>query len=343
MERIIAAKRSPDEAELVSLRPSSFAEFCGQSAVKEGLAIMVAAAKARGEPIDHILFSGPPGLGKTTLAHLIAKEMGVLITGTSGPALERTGDLVSILTALKRGDVLFIDEVHRMNRAVEETLYPAMEEFSVDIVIGKGPGAKTIKIRLERFTLIGATTRSGLLSAPFRDRFGVVHHLDFYSPDELGEVVRRVSARLGCAVTNDGLAEIARRSRGTPRIAIRLLKRIRDHAQVNRRATIDEALVDEALAVLGIGENGLDRVDRLILSAVVERFAGGPVGLETIAAVLNEEPDTIADVYEPYLLKIGLMQKTPRGRVATAAAYRLLGLQPPEGGAPTLFAGEDNS
>lgn len=304
---------------------------------------MVAAAKARSEPLDHILFSGPPGLGKTTLAHLIAKEMSVPLVGTSGPALERTGDLVSILTALKHGDVLFIDEVHRMNRAVEETLYPAMEEFSVDIVIGKGPGAKTIKMRLEQFTLIGATTRSGLLSAPFRDRFGVVHHLDFYLPDDLAEIVRRVSARLGCAVTKDGLAEIARRSRGTPRIAIRLLKRIRDHAQVKRRATIDETLVDEALAVLGIGENGLDRVDRTILSAIVERFAGGPVGLETIAAVLNEEPDTIADVYEPYLLKIGLLQKTPRGRVATAAAYRLLGLPAPEGMSTTLFNQNDNS
>ena len=304
---------------------------------------MVAAAKARGEPLDHILFSGPPGLGKTTLAHLIAKEMSVTLVGTSGPALERTGDLVSILTALKHGDVLFIDEVHRMNRAVEETLYPAMEEFSVDIVIGKGPGAKTIKMRLEQFTLIGATTRSGLLSAPFRDRFGVVHHLDFYLPDELAEIVRRVSARLGCAVTKDGLAEIARRARGTPRIAIRLLKRIRDHAQVSRRATIDETLVDEALAVLGIGENGLDRVDRTILSAIVERFAGGPVGLETIAAVLNEEPDTIADVYEPYLLKIGLLQKTPRGRVATASAYRLLGLPAPEGMNTTLFNQDENS
>lgn len=312
-----------------TLRPQSFDEYFGQEKVVQNLKILIQAAKIRGEQIDHILFSGPPGLGKTTLAHIIAKEMGSHIVATSGPALERAGDLVAIITALNKTDILFIDEVHRMNRTVEETLYQGMEDYSVDIVIGKGPGARTVKLKLEKFSLIGATTRTGLLTGPFRDRFGLIEHLDFYTVSELEKVARRTSKILGLRVTDDGITTVAKRARGTPRVVNRLSKRISDFALVKGIAEVDSTSCDEALLAFGIDEYGLDRVDRLIIEAIVNKFNGGPVGIDTIAAVLNEENDTIEEVYEPYLLKIGFIKRTPRGRVAANLAYEYLGLQAP--------------
>ena len=321
-----------------TLRPRHFDQYFGQETVKENLGIAIRAARGRGEPIDHLLFHGPPGLGKTTLAMIVASEMGVSIRITSGPAVERSGDLASLLTSLQPGDVLFIDEIHRLPLAAEEVLYPAMEDFSVDIILGKGPKARDVRLKLSRFTLVGATTRFALVSQPLRDRFGATYRLDFYDVDALSQIVERSAGVLGCRIDEGGIREIARRSRGTARIANRLLRRVRDFAEVEGDGTVTRELADVALQRLQIDELGLDAMDRELLRMMAERFGGGPVGLETIAAAISEEPDTIMDVYEPYLLKIGFLQRTPRGRVASHLAYDHLGLDPAGASAqPGLF------
>ena len=337
-ERIVSAR--PQEGEIRSeadLRPRTLAEYIGQEKVVEALRILVEAARQRGEPLDHILLYGPPGLGKTTLAHVLANEMRSAIRVTSGPAIERAGDLAAILTNLRPGDILFVDEIHRLAKPVEEILYPAMEEFALDIIVGRGPGARSIRLSLPRFTVIGATTRLALLSSPLRSRFGAVHRLDFYDEQAMRQVVRRAALILGVSIDEEGIAEIARRSRGTPRVANRLLRRVRDYATVRAGGHIDKVVAQEALAVLGIDECGLDELDRKVLRALVEKFGGGPVGLETVAASVSEEPDTIMDVCEPYLLQCGLIERTPRGRVATRLAYERLGLTPPAPSQPSLF------
>lgn len=308
-----------------ALRPLRLAEYIGQDKVKENLAVFIAAAQGRGESLDHVLLSGPPGLGKTTLATIISHEMGGSIRRTSGPAIERPGDLAAILTNLEPGDILFIDEIHRLNRSIEEIMYPAMEDFLIDIVIGKGPAARTLQIDLPPFTLIGATTRPGLLSSPLRDRFGITCRLDFYGEADLTRIVVRAAFILGIAIDDAGAREIARCSRGTPRVANRLLKRVRDFALVRGTGQIDRKTAMQALEMLEIDSQGLDMVDRMILDAIIIKFGGGPVGLETLSACISEETDTLTDVYEPYLLKLGFIQKTPRGRVATELAYRLMG------------------
>jgi Holliday junction DNA helicase RuvB len=318
--RVTSPATVPDEIEEATVRPTRFEEFIGQDGVKEALAIAIASARRRGEPLDHVLFSGPPGLGKTTLAHIIAREMGGAIHTTSGPVLERAGDIAAILTTLKRGDLLFIDEVHRLPTVVEEILYPAMEDFHIDVVIGEGPSARSIRLTLEPFTLVGATTRTGLLSSPFRDRFGLVSRVNLYSAVELAEVVRRGASIFKVKTTADGCLEIARRSRGTPRIALRLLRRVRDFALIRADGTVDAGVADQALAMLGIDSSGLDELDRRILKVIVDDFGGGPVGLKTIAIAVGEEPRTIEEVYEPYLIQIGYLKRTPQGREATAAA-----------------------
>ncbi len=312
----------------LSLRPSALEEFVGQPELVENLRVAVQAAKARGEPLEHILFSGPPGLGKTTLAHILAHETGAKITATSGPAIERAGDLIGILTNLEAGDLLFIDEIHRLSKVVEEFLYPAMENFQIDFVIDKGPYAKTIKFTLKRFTLIGATTRSGLLSAPLRGRFGMLFHLSFYGPEELVTILTRSAKILNVSMEPAAALEIARRSRGTPRIANRLLRRVRDYAEVKADGRVTAAVAERALAAQGIDPLGLDDVDRKVLRAIVEVYHGGPVGIEALAATINEEVDTVTDVIEPYLLKAGLLRRTPRGREVTPAVYRHLKLAP---------------
>ncbi len=326
-DRLVGADTAREDHEFVSLRPASFDEFTGQSEVVGNLKIMVTAAKLRGEPLEHLLFSGPPGLGKTTLAGLLARELDSVLVSSSGPLLERPGDLVAILSSLAPGQVLFIDEIHRLPRTVEETLYSAMEDFKVDIVTGIGPGARTITLPLPRFTLIGATTRSGLLSAPLRDRFGALFHLDFYAPAELAQIIRRACPALGLSLDEAARMHLAEHSRGTPRIALRLLRRIRDFAQVQGESVVPLQLCAEGLQQLGISADGLDKMDRAILQAIIERFDGGPVGLDTLAAVFHEERDVLAEVHEPYLLKMGYLQKTPRGRVATARAYQYFGLK----------------
>jgi Holliday junction DNA helicase RuvB len=322
---------APHEADAdfdAALRPRWLGEFVGQDRVKEQLALLIQGAREREEPLDHLLFSGPPGLGKTTLAGIVANEMAVSMRQTSGPALERTADLAAILTNLEERDVLFVDEIHRMPRAVEEVLYPALEDFKLDVVIGKGPSARTIRLDLPRFTLVGATTRLGLITLPLRERFGFTPRLDYYDEAELAMVVRRSAGILEVEVETDGAEEIARRSRGTPRIANRLLRRVRDYAQVRGDGRVTLEAAADALALFEVDERGLDRLDLAILSALVERFDGGPVGLSTLSAAVGEETGTIEEVYEPYLLQIGFLQRTPRGRVATEAAYRHLGTAP---------------
>ena len=325
-----------EAAEEITLRPRRLAEFVGQAQLKEHLDIMLEAARRRSQPSDHLLFAGPPGLGKTSLAGIVANEMGAGLRITSGPALVRAGDLAAILTNLAEGDVLFVDEIHRLGRAVEEILYPAMEDFQLDIVLGKGPSARTVRLDLPPFTLVGATTRTGLITGPLRDRFGFVARLDYYSPGDLDAIIRRSGAILDVHLDTSGAAEIARRARGTPRIANRLLKRVRDFAEVRGDGSVDEGVARRGLELFGVDELGLDKVDRAILAAICSRFGGGPVGLSTLAVSIGEETDTVEDVYEPYLLQAGLLMRTPRGRVATPGAWLHLGLDPPAP-APGLF------
>jgi holliday junction DNA helicase RuvB len=324
--RLLSPQKRPEDQVDHALRPRKLDDLIGQDRVKENLAILIDAAKKRGEALDHVLFYGPPGLGKTTLAHVIANEMGVNIKVTAGPVIERAGDLAAILTNLRAGDILFIDEVHRLGRAVEEVLYPAMEDYALDIMIGKGPSARNIRLKLPKFTVIGATTRLALLTAPLRARFGAVYRLDFYDLEAMNRIVARAAGMLDVPADTEGIREIARRARGTPRVALRLLKRVRDFAQVRAEGHINETVARAALDLMEVDELGLDNLDRQVLRAIVEKYNGGPVGLETIAASISEESDTIMDVVEPYLLQLGFLDRTPRGRVVTHNAYEHLGL-----------------
>jgi Holliday junction DNA helicase RuvB len=335
-ERVTAAAvLAPEEDDLDgSLRPRSLAEFVGQERVREQLAISLEAAKGRGEALDHVLLAGPPGLGKTSLAYIVREELGVGIRTVAGPALERKGDMAAILTSLEERDVLFVDEIHRLNRAVEEILYPALEDFRLDIVVGQGPAARTLTLDLPPFTLVGATTRTGLLTTPLRDRFGITHRLELYTAEELARIVRRSARILGVAVEGEAAEEIARRARGTPRVANRILRRVRDVAEVRHDGAVTLAVAREALDLLEVDDQGLERVDRSLLAAIARKFDGGPVGLSTLAVALGEEPDTIEDVYEPYLLQLGLIQRTPRGRILTSRGRERAGAIDPGG---TLF------
>jgi holliday junction DNA helicase RuvB len=330
-DRVVTAGRAEDEAQYeAGLRPRRLDEYIGQDRVRENLQVAIAAAKQRAEPLDHVLLHGPPGLGKTTLAYVIANELGVPIRATSGPAIEKPGDLVGIVTNLAHGDVLFIDEIHRMSPVVEEILYPALEDYEVDIVIGQGPSARTVKMRLERFTLVGATTRTGLLTSPLRSRFGIVHRLEFYTPADLEEIVRRSAKILGVPIEDAAARELARRARGTPRIANRLLRRVRDYAEVRAAGTITLDVAHAGLKLLEVDEHGFDETDRTLLRTIIDKFGGGPVGLNTIAAAISEEKDAIEDIYEPFLIQIGFLDRTPRGRVATPRAYQYFGLDAPD-------------
>lgn len=337
---VSAAPASPNEEAIErALRPKDLSQYVGQAKAREQLEIFIGAAKHRGEALDHVLLFGPPGLGKTTLAHIVAAELGVNLRQTSGPVLEKPKDLAAILTNLEKNDVLFVDEIHRLSPVVEEILYPALEDYQIDIMIGEGPAARSIKLDLQPFTLVGATTRAGMLTNPLRDRFGIVARLEFYTADELTRIVTRSAGLLTVPVDPAGAMEIARRSRGTPRIANRLLRRVRDYAQVKGDGRIDAPTADRALAMLDVDPQGFDVMDRKLLEAVIHRFDGGPVGLDNVAAAIGEEPGTIEDVIEPYLIQQGYLQRTPRGRVATLAAYRHLGLAPPNRGGGDLFGG----
>jgi len=337
-KRIITAEKNDDDVQLDrSLRPTRFEDFVGQERIKDNLSVFIQAAKGRGEALDHVLFCGPPGLGKTTLANIIAHELGVSMKSTSGPVLERAGDLAAILTNLQPGDVLFIDEIHRLNRVVEEILYPAMEDFQLDLIIGQGPSARSIKLDLPRFTLVGATTRTGLLTSPLRDRFGVIDRLNFYTPDELQRIVKRSSGLLDIGIEQDAAAEIARRSRGTPRIANRLLRRVRDFAQVAGSGAVTRDAVVSSMKRLEVDEKGFDEMDRLLLLTIIEKFDGGPVGLETLAAALGEDKDTLEDVYEPFLIQEGFLDRTPRGRLATKLCLEYFGIKRPAPGQERLL------
>ncbi len=329
-DRLISPARAAEDAQYeAGLRPRLLDEYIGQDRVRENLQVAIAAARQRQEPLDHVLLHGPPGLGKTTLAYVIANELGVAVRATSGPAIEKPGDLVGIVTNLAAGEVLFIDEIHRMSPVVEEILYPALEDYEVDIVIGQGPSARTVKMRLEKFTLIGATTRTGLLTSPLRSRFGITHRLEFYTPADLEEIVRRSAKILNVPIEEAAAAEIARRARGTPRIVNRLLRRVRDYAQVRADGTITLDVAHAGLKLLEVDENGFDEIDRKLLHTIIDKFGGGPVGLNTIAAAISEEKDAIEDIYEPFLIQIGFLDRTPRGRVATARAYGHFGLVAP--------------
>jgi Holliday junction DNA helicase RuvB len=338
-DRITDRQRLAEDQQVEqTLRPTRWDDYVGQAKVKENLHVFIQGAKARREALDHVLFCGPPGLGKTTLANIIASELGVNILGTSGPVLERPKDLAAILSNLRERDVLFVDEIHRLTPTVEETLYPAMEDYKLDLILGQGPTAQTYKLTLPHFTLIGATTRAGLLTSPLRDRFGVVARLDFYSDADLVQIVGRSAKILGVAITDDGAFELARRSRGTPRIANRLLRRVRDFAQVLGDGSIDKGIAHHALDRLDVDERGFDEMDRRILQTIIEKFAGGPVGIDTLAVAVSEERDTIEDVYEPFLIQLGFLARTPRGRVVTRLAYAHFGLVPPAAGQGELWS-----
>ena len=331
-EPLVTTSLTREDENEGSLRPKTLREYIGQEKAKGNLEVFIQAARMRGEPLDHVLLHGPPGLGKTTLSGIIANEMGVNIRITSGPAIEKPGDLAAMLTNLAENDILFVDEIHRLNRSVEEILYPAMEDFAIDIIIGKGPSANSIRLDLPKFTLIGATTRAGQLSAPLRDRFGVTLRLELYTPEELALIVKRSAGILDVPIEDDGAMEIAKRSRGTPRIANRMLRRVRDFAQVKAGGVITRSVADQALTALEVDHLGLDAIDRRMLTSIIEHYGGGPVGLETLAATINEEAVTLEDVYEPYLMQMGFLTRTPRGRCVTRRAYEHLGLTPPGGG-----------
>lgn len=330
-DRLVTAGRVEDDAQYeAGLRPRTLNEYIGQDRVRDNLEVSIAAARGRKEALDHVLLYGPPGLGKTTLAYVIGNELGVAVRATAGPVIEKAGDLVALLTNLQEHEVLFIDEIHRLPPAIEEVLYPAMEDYEVDIVIGQGPSARSVKVPLQKFTLIGATTRAGLLTAPLRARFGIVHRLDFYTDADIEEIVRRSARILNVAIDDDAAVEIARRSRGTPRIANRLLRRVRDYAQVRADGTMTGAVARAAMKLLEVDDHGFDEVDRKLLRTIIDKFSGGPVGVNSIAAAINEEKDAIEDIYEPFLIQAGFLDRTPRGRVATARAYQYFGLAAPE-------------
>jgi Holliday junction DNA helicase RuvB len=329
-DRLVTSVRVDDDAQYESgLRPRTLDDYIGQDRVRENLEVSIAAARQRGEALDHVLLYGPPGLGKTTLAYVIGNEMGVPVRATAGPVIEKPGDLAAMLTNLQEREVLFIDEIHRMSPSIEEILYPAMEDYELDIVIGQGPGARSVKVPLQKYTLVGATTRAGMLTGPLRARFGIVHRLDFYTEGDIREIVRRSARILGVAIDADALTEIARRSRGTPRVANRLLRRLRDFAQVRASGTITTAVAADGLKLLEVDEHGFDEVDRRLLRTIIEKFNGGPVGVNTLAAAISEDREAIEDIYEPFLMQIGFLDRTPRGRVATARAYHYFGLDAP--------------